>query len=127
MIAPNVIGKPNDNRSLLSPICLPQARGYIFIFPHDVEYFEADDNYTWVYTTQHPGKRMISVALHRVDETLEGDFFCRIHRSYIVGISHISEMDPDKTSVRVNCGAWLPIGRSYRKRFFDRLNFCRKK
>ena len=44
--------------------------------------------------------------------------FMRIHRSYIVGLNHIDGIDGHQVIMKQNK---LPIGVSYRKKFFEQL------
>ena len=125
MALPNDIVHPPYNLHLLPPICLPHLRGYLFFSPLDVEYFEAENNISWVFTAGSPGKYIISVRLHQIEESLCGPLFCRIHKSFIVCLRHVREMDPDKTSIMLDNGTWLPIGRAYQKQFLERMIFCK--
>ncbi len=106
-------------------ICLSQPGGYYFISLLDVKYFEAADNYTWVYTGRDPGRVITGHRLHQIETMLCGRFFCRIHRSFIVCLLHVQEMDNYKTSIKLDNGAWLPLGRRFRKQFLQQVAFCK--
>jgi two-component system LytT family response regulator len=59
-----------------------------------------------------------------MEQTLPGDRFLRIHRSTIVNIDRIKEMQPlcyGEYSVILHDGTRLTLSRSFRERVFSRL------
>lgn len=61
--------------------------------------------------------RIVSLQnLKSLEEELPARQFVRIHKSYIVNLGHVQEVDGN--SVLVN-GRRLPVGESYRRRFFE--------
>lgn len=78
----------------------------------NIKYIESDGNYVTFYTT----KRAI-LARYKISEVvslLPNQLFKRVHRSYIVGINHI-------TTVKKHCviigGKEIPISSNYREDF----------
>jgi DNA-binding LytR/AlgR family response regulator len=82
----------------------------------DLLYIEGQHEYVSFYTT---GKRITALySLKSLEETLPADRFVRIHKSYIVSIDKIQEIE--QVSVKV-AGVKLPIGGSYRESLLTKL------
>lgn len=62
----------------------------IKIMLSDILYIEADRNYSRIFTVNK--EYLLSVTLKNIEEKLLGDFFVRIHRSYIININQIEEV-----------------------------------
>ncbi len=82
----------------------------------DLYYIEGQHEYVSFYTK---GKRITALySLKSLEELLPREKFVRVHKSYIVSIDHISEID--QVSVTV-AGQKIPIGGSYRESLLERL------
>lgn len=87
------------------------------VLVNDISYIEASGNYIIIYL---PGKRIITHStLKHTENYLPNDKFIKIHKSYIISLTHIERTDSQ--SVIIN-GQELPIGNTYREMFFDRIN-----
>ena len=65
------------------------------------------------------GKPILSqVSLKRFEECLSGNNFCRVHRSYIVSLSHINYIE--RKRIRID-GALIPISDSYLPTLMNKL------
>ncbi|MBR9917082.1 response regulator transcription factor [bacterium] len=85
----------------------------------DILYFEAYDNYAFIYTNKD--KHILSASLKQVEEKLPSDQFVRTHRSYIVNINKI---DGVGTSHVLLGKQEIPIGKTYRDdlmKYIDQL------
>src|SRR4051812_44765040 len=102
-------------------LCLPTTTGYAFFSIPDISYFEAADNYSRLCTTKSSAKVLIIQSLCQLEEVLDGTPFCRIHRSFIVNLSHITQMEYRKTRLQLFTGVALPLGRRYQHHFFQQL------
>lgn len=79
----------------------------------DLLYIEGQHEYVSFYTS---GKRITALySLKSLEEKLPQDQFVRIHKSYIVSIKHIQEIEQLNVNV---AGSKIPIGGIYR----DNLN-----
>ena len=58
------------------------------------------------------------VSLNRLVECLSGNNFCRVHRSYIVSLSHINYIE--RKRIRID-GALIPISDSYLPTLMNKL------
>lgn len=82
----------------------------------DLLYIEGQHEYVSFYTK---GKRITALySLKSLEEQLPADRFVRVHKSYIVSINDISEIE--QLSVTV-AGQKIPIGGSYRDQLLARL------
>jgi DNA-binding LytR/AlgR family response regulator len=62
----------------------------IKIMISDIFYIEADRNYSRIFTKNT--EYLLTITLKTIEEKLSVDHFVRIHRSYIVNITHIEEV-----------------------------------
>jgi len=65
---------------------------YFFVFAEDVIYFEAEEKYVILHTLK--AKHLIRETMGNMEEKLNPDKFARIHRSFIVNVNQIQEMQP---------------------------------
>ncbi|SDL79198.1 DNA-binding response regulator, LytR/AlgR family [Catalinimonas alkaloidigena] len=82
-----------------------------------VQYIEALSDYVIIVTDAH--KHIVYSTMKAIDERLSGDYFMRIHRSYIINLKHIDTIEDN--SVVIN-GKYIPISKSYQDDFFGRIN-----
>lgn len=103
----------------------PAPPGYIFIkgdAKHKyhrldlgrIHYIEGLRNY--VQFIGEDGRIVSLQNLGALEEELPGQQFVRIHKSYIVNLGHVQEVDGNSLLVG---GRRLPVGESYRRRFFE--------
>lgn len=82
----------------------------------DLLYIEGQHEYVSFYTK---GKRITALySLKSLEESLPADRFIRVHKSYIVSIDEIQEIE--QLSITV-AGQKLPIGGSYREALMKKL------
>ena len=102
------------------------GRRTVFVPVEDVEYLQADGDYVALHAD---GKRhLIRESLQRLQERLDGERFLRIHRSVIVRIDRVAEMQALSNRdalLRLHDGTLLRASRTYvdalraRLRLFD--------
>ena len=79
------------------------------IFFDDVLYIEGMSNYVIIYTRQ---KKLISyMTLKGLEENLPSNEFLQIHKSYIISISKIDNLNVNEVNI---AGKSLPISRNYK-------------
>ena len=82
----------------------------------DIHYIEGQHEYVSFYTKD---KRVTALySLKALEDQLPRDKFIRVHKSYIVNIDHISEIEQVSLTV---AGHKVPIGGSYRDNLLERL------
>lgn len=82
----------------------------------DVSYIEASDNYSQLFIGNE--KHVVSHTLKEIEEKLLSKGFCRVHKTYLVNLSKIDRIEQ---SVLFIGEKMIPIGKVYKKPFFDRL------
>jgi DNA-binding LytR/AlgR family response regulator len=88
----------------------------IKILINDIYYFEADRNYCKIYAK---GKECLLVmTLKEINDRLPAEHFLRIHRSFIINLSHVDEVAG--THVVIGKKA-VPLSKTLRKELMDRL------
>lgn len=95
-----------------------------FVRLEDVDWIEADSNYLRLHVagTVH----RIRETMDRMQKRLAGTSFARIHRSMMVNVDRVKEVEPWYTGeyvVRLSTGEELTLTRTYRDSFFA---ICRR-
>ena len=85
----------------------------------DITHVEAMSEYLKVYVENEPKPIITLLSMKKMEEHLP-DHFMRIHRSYIVNLNKISEVN--KTRVIISDDVRLPIGEMYRDQFQEYLD-----
>jgi DNA-binding LytR/AlgR family response regulator len=82
----------------------------------DIKYIEGLKEYVSYYTTE---KRIIVLqSLKSIEESLPSDKFIRIHKSYIVPIARIKNLDGNQVQIGDKL---IPVGRSYKDELLRRV------
>jgi DNA-binding LytR/AlgR family response regulator len=85
----------------------------------DIRYVEAMSEYLKVYLESEPKPIVTLLSMKKMEEHLP-DYFMRIHRSYIINLKKIQEVN--KSRVILDADTYLPIGDLYREAFNEYLN-----
>ena len=88
----------------------------------EIDWIEAAD----YYVSLHVGGRthLLRRSLADLEKELEGQGFCRIHRSAMINLDRARELTLDEEGeyrIRLQDGTCLRLGRSYRKQVQERL------
>jgi two-component system, LytTR family, response regulator len=92
-----------------------------FVPTEEVDWLESEGNYVRLHTAN--GKHLIRASLSGMLERLDPRRFVRIHRSTIVNVERIKEMQPwvgGDYIVLLKDGSKLRVSRSYRHELLDR-------
>ena len=93
-----------------------------FLSTHEINWIEADDKYVLLHTSKiNP---MVRQTLNAMEAQLDPKKFKRIHRSAIVNVARIKELQPmfnGEHSVLLEDGTKLTLTRSYKDKLFDLL------
>lgn len=93
-----------------------------FLRSSDIDWAEAQGDYVCLHVQGK--KHLIRERISRLEQQLPQEAFIRIHRSSIVNIDRIREMQPlfyGEYSVVLEDGTRLTLSRSFKHRVFDRL------
>lgn len=107
----------DSRRQAASSIFVKSGSEIVRLAIDEILFIRADSNYA---TFHLAGRKplMVLASLRKLGESLP-DKFVRIHRSYIVNVSHISRVEG--SSVHVD-GQEIPIGESHRQALLERLD-----
>ncbi len=100
-----------------------KAGGRIFfVRPAEIEWIEAAGNYVKLHvgTEAH----LFRETMNAVEARLDAEIFFRIHRSHIVNIERVRELQPRFNGEYVVCmksGARLTLSRGYREKLQERI------
>jgi two-component system, LytTR family, response regulator len=90
---------------------------HVFVPVEDIAWIEAADNYVYLHTGQESYR--IRGPMSAVEASLDPEQFVRVHRSAIVNILHIKEMEPvfkGEYLIRLHTGARVSSSRTYTER-----------
>jgi two-component system LytT family response regulator len=113
--------------SLLEAIASPQhslkrlavrsAGKTIFIDVADIDWFEAAENYVQIHAG--PTEHLLHVTMAALEKSLDPELFLRIHRSVIVNVRRIRDLQPvthGEYAITLRNGVRLQSGRMYSER-----------
>ena len=120
-------GASQEILSLLETLASPQrhvkrlavrsAGKTVFVDVEDIDWIEAAENYVELHTGR--GSQLLHVTLNTLEGALNPSVFARIHRSYIVNVERIRELQPVQHGeyvVTLASGARIQSGRNYHAR-----------
>ncbi len=104
-------------RRYLKRLAVRTAGKTVFVDVQDVDWMEAAENYVQLHTgrTGH----LLHVAMNTLEKSLDPDMFLRIHRSLIVNLKRIKELQPalhGEYVVTLENGVRLQSGRMYNEK-----------
>lgn len=108
-----------------SLICIPVREGYEVVRPSDITYIESRDDICRIYRLNASKNYIVCVRINELADCLPRQLFCRIHRGYIVSISHIVAINRHRTRVCITGDTWLPVGRVYQPELTEKFYFLR--
>lgn len=110
-------------KNIPDKIALPYQNGVIFAEIKNVIYCESDNNYTRIYTVD--GKKyLVAKTLGDIQEVLEERNFLRIHRQYLINLSHIKKyVRGDGNYVIMSNDQSIPVARNQKERLVERFGW----
>ena len=85
----------------------------------DIRYIEGMSEYVKVWLTDSSVPLIVLVRLKSLEDRLPAGRFMRVHRSYIINLSHIREVS--REGISLDDGTLIPVGDSYRQDFKEFL------
>ncbi len=79
-----------------------------------IQFVKSNGDYTQIFTTT--GKHLVSQPLKYWIDKLAPQFFCQIHKSYLINVLHITKVVSNQVYIGDEL---LPIGRTYREGFVN--------
>lgn len=83
------------------------------VFYIDILYIEAAKKYSKIVTLKN--NYLVLAPLCEIENQLPSLFFCRIHKSYVVSLWHISYFNTELVNIS---SKQIPVGRQYREVLF---------
>ncbi len=77
----------------------------------DILYVQSDGNYSFLHTREE-SRYVVKISLRKLQELLPENFFFRIHKSYLIHLDYLQEIDLNERMAIV-AGQPIPIGRTY--------------
>jgi two-component system LytT family response regulator len=112
----------DDNGSQPTRLLVKSAGRIVFVPLEEIDYFEAASNYVKVNVAGKTHLRRETMS--NLEKLLEGYRFQRIHRSTIVNLERIRELQPlfhGEYAVILQDGTELTMSRGYREKLQERL------
>ena len=100
------------------------SRNIKIIPTETIHYIEAQDDYVMIYANE--GRFLKQQTMKYYENCLDSKLFIRIHRSYIIKIDQIKQIEPyekDSYIVKTASGAKLSVSKAGYKKLKDILNF----
>ena len=116
------IGAESGGLQKIERLAIKNAGQVLFLKLSEIDWIEAADYYVCL----HVGARahLLRRSMAEVDEELPGATFCRIHRSAIVNLERVRQLETSADGgieVVLTSGKRLPMSRRYRKDLQTRL------
>jgi DNA-binding LytR/AlgR family response regulator len=114
---PNEARQRDENLPILSDrIFIYSEEKKVKLLFENILYIEAERNYCRIFT--HERDYLLTMPMKTLEEQLPYAIFQRIHRSYIINLSHLDAMDENMVIVG---GKALLLSKSYRKDLLMRI------
>lgn len=112
-----LLGSLGNGRKYLQRLAVKSGRRIIFLKSTDIDWFEASGN----YLTLHAGRDsyLLRGTLNDLVRKLDAAQFLRIHRSIIVNLDRVKELQPwfhGEQVLVLQDGTQLTVGRGFRQR-----------
>ncbi|HVE62039.1 MAG TPA: LytTR family DNA-binding domain-containing protein, partial [Chitinophagaceae bacterium] len=107
----------NDQPFILSDrIFVRQPGKMIKIIVADILYIEADRNYCRIFTKTN--EYLLCITLKAIEEKLNNRIFLRVHRSYIINLSHIDAVADDHVIINQKA---MPVSEGLKEKLLQRI------
>lgn len=114
-----ILDDVKKERKSLDRFLVSVGSKYFFVPLREIIYISSAEKYVELHTAK--GKYLLRNTMNNVEETLDSEIFARIHRSYIINVEQIQEMQPwshgDYIVILKN-GEKLNMSRRYKANIF---------
>jgi two-component system LytT family response regulator len=110
---------------------IPTQYGIDFVHIKDIVMVQAEGNYSVIYLKNSRSKEIVSRTLKEFDDLLKEYNFFRIHRTWLINLSHVikysrtnqsAALDGDGGSVTMINSLQIPVSRDKRKYLINRIS-----
>ncbi len=119
----NLINRPPAN-DIIDRVVVKSGSKIKVIPVQKIEYLEAQDDYVMIYTQEE--KHLKQATMKFFEARLDGDQFIRVHRSYMVRIDQVVQLEPygkDSYVIKLKSGASIKVSKNGMKNLKYKLNF----
>lgn len=109
---------PFDNLIIQNSFFVKKGSMLVKVFLDNIQWIQAMDNYVIIQT--NTDQFVIHSTMRDIEMKLPPTKFMRVHRSYIISLEKVSVLD--ENTIVIN-DKTIPIGKSYKDAFMERLNF----
>ena len=114
----NDIASREDSYVISDHIFLRDNSRFKKIALEDITYVEAVGSYTDIYTSA--GKFTLSTNLKAFENQVDHPDFMRVHRSYVVNLSHVDELEGNRLFINQ---VPIPISSTHKEAFLSKFKF----
>jgi len=107
---------PEEPFILSDRIFVRHREKMIKIIIADILYIEADRNYSHIFTSDR--EYLLSITLKTIEEKMPMQLFMRIHRSYLVNITHVDEVAENHVIIAKKA---IPLGAGMKEGLMHRI------
>ncbi|HEY4290014.1 MAG TPA: response regulator [Puia sp.] len=112
----NLQHKPDEMK-----LCVTSLKGFQVIRVSDIVYCEAESSYT-IFHMINGTNFVASKSIIDYELLLEDNFFCRIHKSYLINLAHIKEyIRGEGGTVILTNGREVEVSRRRKEMFLSRI------
>ncbi len=118
----SMVNYVSAKKQYVERLIVKDVKGILIVPATDVDWFEAYGDYIRLHTKGK--KHLIRKTMNEMDESLNPEFFARIHRSAIVQISRVKKLQPLNNGDYVTFledGTQLSLSRTYSKFFLEKI------
>lgn len=119
--------RPAPEENVQAPLerLIAKKRGREFVInANDIMWIEASGNYANLH--HKDGVYPVRASMSELEDRLDKERFARVHRSYIVHLDRVGEIEPTKSGdylIHMRDGSTIRFSRRYRSRLKGRLAF----
>ena len=113
-----IAGEPMENMVIQNSFFVKKGTMLVKVFLENINWIQAMDNYVIIQTVTD--QFVIHSTMKDIELKLPADKFLRVHRSYIIAIEKIGVLDENTVLIGDKT---IPVGKSYKEAFMNRLNF----
>lgn len=111
---------PPKNESFFMPdyVFVKENSRFLKVRLEDIYFAEAVGSYTDIHIES--GKKTVAINLKAFESSIDSSVFLRVHRSYLVNLSHIGAIDGNRVFINEKP---IPISSSHKNELMERFKF----
>lgn len=117
---------PTQQRRLLRKIPTIKQNRVLLVDVSSVSFVRSEGHYTWIHTSQT--SQFCNLNIGDLESRLDPQLFVRVHRSYIVNLSHVDEIVRDEGRMKLRMmgptPVEIPVSRSSAPRLLEQLGLA---